>query len=97
MAQIILKCTHKQPVVWKCAHNETSSAHTNIRTNTAIPEEFVLEGILPKEVELVQTQRFWNYSNLVEMFPESNLASTRSRTDGFQDLRETINFLIHVL
>jgi hypothetical protein len=55
MAQIILKCTQKQPVVWKCAHNETSSAHTNIRTNTAIPEEFMLEGIF---------QRKWNWSKL---------------------------------
>jgi hypothetical protein len=87
----------KQPVVRKCAHNKTSSAHTNIRTDIAIPEEFMLEGIFPKEAELVQTQRFGNHSNLVEMVPGSNLASTRSRTDGFQDLRETINFLIHVL
>jgi hypothetical protein len=48
----------KQLIVRKCAHNETSSAHTNIRTNTAIPEEFMFEGIFPKEAELVQTQRF---------------------------------------
>jgi hypothetical protein len=57
----------------------------------------MLEEIFPKEAELVKTQRCWNYSNLVETFPESNLASTRSRTDSFQDLRERINFLIHFL
>jgi hypothetical protein len=70
MAQIVLKCTQKQPMVWKCAHNETSSAHKSIRTNTAIPEEFLLEG---KEAELSKLRGFGITATLWKCFVNQTL------------------------